>query len=50
MSRNLLLLLADVASFTVFCLAVPASLVGCVFDYAATWLEDLADTLGNWEP
>ena len=50
MSRHLLYLLADVAGFFVLCVAVPVSLIACVFAHAADWLEDLCDALEAWEP
>jgi len=50
MSRNLLRFLADLSWFAVLCVAVPVSLIACVFAHAADWLEDLADDLEAWEP
>ena len=50
MSRHLLYLLADVAGFALCCVAVPVSLIACVFSFAADWLEDLCDALEAWHP
>ena len=49
MSRNLLRFLADLAWFTVLCVAVPVSLAACLLAFAADWLEDLGDALEAWD-
>jgi len=50
MTRRVLLAFADIASLAVLCVAVPVSLIACIFAHAADWLADLADALEAWHP